>query len=103
MKEVAHTVRKTGNWGAHPQDDPLRDVTLEDAVELLKFTSEYHDEVFVRPARLDALRKKKGIKWNPLARVASPTGLIAHGISVINRQKDPVLNLEFYPAYSIVS
>jgi hypothetical protein len=62
MKEVAHTIRKIGNWGAHPQDDPLKDVTLDDAVELLKFTSEFLDEVFVRPARLDALRKKKGIK-----------------------------------------
>jgi hypothetical protein len=62
MKEVAHTIRKIGNWGAHPQDDPLKDVALDDALELLKFTSEVLDEVFVRPARLDALRKKKGIK-----------------------------------------
>lgn len=62
MKDVAHTIRKIGNWGAHPQDDPLKDVTLDDASEILKFTSEFLDEVFVRPARLDALRKKKGIK-----------------------------------------
>jgi len=62
LKEVAHTIRKIGNWGAHPQDDPLKDVTLEDASELLKFTSEFLDEVFVRPARIDALRKKKGLK-----------------------------------------
>ena len=62
MKEVAHTIRKIGNWGAHPQDDPLKDVTFEDALELLKFTSEFLDEVFVRPSRLDALRKKKGLK-----------------------------------------
>ncbi len=62
MKDVAHTIRKIGNWGAHPQDDPLKDVTLDDASEILKFTSEFLDEVFVRPARLDVLRKKKGIK-----------------------------------------
>lgn len=62
MKDVAHTIRKIGNWGAHPQDDPLKDVTMEDATELLRFTSEFLDEVFVRPARLSALRKKKGIK-----------------------------------------
>jgi len=62
MKEVAHTIRKIGNWGAHPQDDPLKDVTLDDASELLKFTSEFLDEVFIRSARLYALRKKKGIK-----------------------------------------
>jgi len=62
MKDVAHTIRMIGNWGAHPQDDPLKDVTLDDALEIVKFTSEFLDEVFVRPARLDTLRKKKGIK-----------------------------------------
>lgn len=61
MKEVAHTIRKIGNWGAHPQDDPLKDVTLEDASELLNFTSEFLDEIYVSSARLETLRKKKGI------------------------------------------
>jgi len=59
MKDVAHTIRKIGNWGAHPQDDPLKDVTLDDASEILKFTSEFLDEVFVRPAKLDALKQRK--------------------------------------------
>jgi len=62
MKEVAHTIRKIGNWGAHPQDDPLKDVTIEDASETIKFTSEFLDEVFVRPARLLALKTKKRIE-----------------------------------------
>jgi len=62
MKDVAHTIRMIGNWGAHPQDDPLRDVTLGDALEITRFTSELLDEVFVRPARLDALKQKKKIK-----------------------------------------
>ena len=62
MKDVAHTIRLIGNWGAHPQNDPLKDVTLDDAVEIVKFTSEFLDEVFVRPARLDALKLKKKIK-----------------------------------------
>lgn len=62
MKDIAHTIRKIGNWGAHPQDDPLKDVTLDDASELLEFTSEFLDEVFVRPARLVALKAKKKMK-----------------------------------------
>ncbi len=61
MKDVAHAIRKIGNWGAHPQDDPLKDVTLDDAMEIVKFTNEFLDEVFVRPARLDALKRKKSI------------------------------------------
>jgi hypothetical protein len=62
MRNVAHTIRKIGNWGAHPQDDPLKDVTLEDALEIVKFTGEFLDEVFVRPARLEALKRKKNIE-----------------------------------------
>lgn len=62
MKDVAHTIRMIGNWGAHPQVDPLKDVTLDDALEIVKFTSEFLNEVFVRPARLDALKRKKKIK-----------------------------------------
>ena len=62
MKDVAHAIRKIGNWGAHPQDDPLKDVTLDDALEIVKFTSEFLDEVFVRPARLNALKAKKKLK-----------------------------------------
>ena len=62
MKDVAQTIRKIGNWGAHPQGDPLKDVTIDDALEILKFTSEFLDEVFVRPARLTALKQKKKMK-----------------------------------------
>jgi len=62
MKDVAHTIRMIGNWGAHPQEDPLKDVTTDDASEIVKFTSEFLDEVFVRPARLLALKAKKKIK-----------------------------------------
>lgn len=58
---IWHTLRKIGNWGAHPQSDPLKDVTLDDAGDILKFTSEFLDEVFIQPARLDALKRKKGL------------------------------------------
>ena len=62
LKNIAHTIRVIGNWGAHPQQDLLKGVTLDDALEVLKFTDEFLDEVFVRPARLTALRTKKGLK-----------------------------------------
>lgn len=62
LRDMAHTIRMIGNWGAHPQKDPLRDVTPEDASEILKFTSELLDEVFVRPARIKDMKTKKGIK-----------------------------------------
>ena len=62
MKDVAHTIRMIGNWGAHPQGDPLKDVTLDDAFEIVRFTSAFLDEVFVRPAKLEALKQKKKMK-----------------------------------------
>ena len=62
LKDMAHTIRMIGNWGAHPQKDPLKEVTPEDASEILKFTSEFLDEVFVRPARIKNLKTKKGLK-----------------------------------------
>jgi len=62
MKEIAHAVRMVGNWGAHPQEDPLKKVTSDDAIEILKFTSEFLDETFIRPARLATLKAKKGLK-----------------------------------------
>jgi len=62
LKDIAHTIRVIGNWGAHPQQDNLKDVILDDALEILKFTNEFLEEVFVRPARLIALKTKKGMK-----------------------------------------
>lgn len=62
LKDMAHTIRMIGNWGAHPQNDPLRDVKSEDATEVLRFTEELLDEVFVRPERIKELKIRKGIK-----------------------------------------
>ena len=62
LKDMAHTIRLIGNWGVHPQKDALRDVTIEDASEVLHFTEELLDEVFVRPQRIKDLKTKKGIK-----------------------------------------
>ena len=62
LKEIAHTIRMIGNWGAHPQKDPLKEVTPEDSSEVLKFTSELLDEIFVRPARIKSLKTRKGLK-----------------------------------------
>jgi hypothetical protein len=62
LKDIAHAIRMIGNWGAHPQSDPLREVTPDDASEVLKFTSEFLDEVFIRPSRIKSLKAKKGMK-----------------------------------------
>ncbi len=59
IKAAAHSIGVIGAWGAHPLGDPLKDVRLEDAKEILAFTSEFLNEVFVLPAKLDALRQNK--------------------------------------------
>lgn len=46
LKDIAHAIRMIGNFGAHPQRDPLKDVTFDDATAILEFTSEFLDEIF---------------------------------------------------------
>jgi hypothetical protein len=62
LKELGHTVRMIGNWGAHPQQDPLRTVSNDDAAQILEFTFQFLEELYVRPARLMEIKKQKGIK-----------------------------------------
>ncbi len=62
LKDMAHTIRMIGNWGAHPQKDTLKEVASSDATDVLEFTGEFLDEVFARPARIKNFKAKKGIK-----------------------------------------
>lgn len=58
IKDWAHNIRIFGNWGAHPQDDNLRDVTLEVATEAQNFLEEFFNYVYVMPHRVAEARKR---------------------------------------------
>lgn len=52
LKEFAHEIRLTGNVGAH--SDGLEDVEEEDADDVMAFTDQYLEHVYVMPERLKA-------------------------------------------------
>jgi Domain of unknown function (DUF4145) len=59
LKGMAHDVRKLGNEGAHPDEDGLGDVTEEDADDIVEFTRQYFEHVYVMPARSESFRKRR--------------------------------------------
>lgn len=59
LKEMAHDIRKLGNDGAHPDEDGLGDVQKEDAEDIVEFTRQYFEHVYVMPARSEAFRRRR--------------------------------------------
>jgi Domain of unknown function (DUF4145) len=60
LRDYAHEVRLTGNDGAHPDKDGLKDVSEKDADDIIAFTRHFFDNVYVTPARLAARKPKTG-------------------------------------------
>jgi hypothetical protein len=57
MKDVAHRIRLSGNAGAHPDVDGLKDVTEIDAQRLLEFLDDFVKYVYEIPGRLAAMEE----------------------------------------------
>ena len=54
LKDYAHEVRLTGNDGAHPDKDGLAEVAEKDSSDIIEFTREFLNHIFVIPARFKA-------------------------------------------------
>jgi hypothetical protein len=54
LKQWAHEVRLGGNDGAHPDKDGLKDVSEQDADEIVQFAREFLHHIYVMPAALAA-------------------------------------------------
>ena len=59
LQDMAHTVRLIGNVGAHPDEDGLEDVGPADASDLIEFSREFYDHVYVMPAKLREMKKRR--------------------------------------------
>ncbi len=68
IRNWAHEIRLTGNIGAHPDKDGLKDVTQAEAKQLLDFMEQYLNYVYVMPARVDEKRKAKDQPKQPVPR-----------------------------------
>jgi hypothetical protein len=65
IREWAHEIRFMGNIGAHPDKDGLKDVTLEDAQEMLEFVEQYLNYVYIMPSRVITHREKRKVTEKP--------------------------------------
>lgn len=65
LKDLAHQVRKIGNVGAHPDKDGLEDVDGADTEDIIEFMNQLFEHVYVMPARMDALRKRRQTPATP--------------------------------------
>ena len=62
LADIATEIRFLGNDGAHPEDDGLDEISEEDAKEILDFTAELLDDLYVRPQKVAAMKKKRESK-----------------------------------------
>lgn len=58
IKDWAHNIRIFGNWGAHPQNDNLKDADQKTAEETRSFLEEFFNYVYVMPSRVANARQK---------------------------------------------
>lgn len=59
LKETADEIRYLGNYGAHPQDDGLDDVTREDAEVIDRLTSEIISTIYITPHQTEQMKIKR--------------------------------------------
>ena len=59
VKQAAHEIRFFGNFGAHPQDDGLDEITPEDARIIWALTNTIAADLYVRPFETAKLTQKR--------------------------------------------
>lgn len=65
LKDMAHDIRKLGNEGAHPDQDGLGDVIKDDADDIIEFTRQYFEHVYVMPAKSAEFKKRRADAASP--------------------------------------
>lgn len=59
IKDWAHQIRIFGNWGAHPDEDKLKDVEPGDVDEVHDFISKFFIFMFIMPNKVASSRAKR--------------------------------------------
>jgi hypothetical protein len=67
LREFAHEIRLTGNDGAHPDKDGLSDVKAKDSADIIEFTREFLNYIYVMPAKLKARKTPPAATGAPAA------------------------------------
>lgn len=58
LADVAKEIRLLGNYGAHPQDDGLDEVSKDQADDVVQLTGQVLEDLYVNPARVARLRER---------------------------------------------
>ena len=64
LSDMATEIRHLGNDGAHPLSDNIDEVDVDDAKEILDFTQELLDDLYVRPQKIKVMKEKREQKNN---------------------------------------
>ncbi len=59
LRDAAHEIRFFGNYGAHPRDDGLDQITGQDARSVHGLTGDFAVDLYVRPHETAELTKKR--------------------------------------------
>jgi len=59
LHDAAHEIKYFGNFGAHPRDDGLDNISNEDAKIVMRLTNEFLTDLYIRPFETDKLTKKR--------------------------------------------
>jgi hypothetical protein len=59
IKDWAHNIRIFGNWGAHPDDDGLKEVDEGIASEVIDFLTNFFQYVYVMPSKVAKAQAKR--------------------------------------------
>lgn len=62
IQDWAQNIRIFGNWGAHPQDDNLKEIDHDLALEVKDFVDQFINYVYVMPGKVAAARDKHAKK-----------------------------------------
>lgn len=62
LADIATEIRFLGNDGAHPEDDGLDEIKIDDAKEILDFTLELLDDLYVRPQKVAEMKNRRESK-----------------------------------------
>jgi len=65
IQDWAHNIRIFGNWGAHPQDDNLKEIDHDLALEVKDFVDQFINYIYVMPGKVAAARDKHAKKVEP--------------------------------------
>ncbi len=59
LRDAAHEIRHFGNFGVHPRDDGLDNITPEEARAVERLTGEFAVDLYVRPHQTAELTRKR--------------------------------------------